>query len=93
MLRGLIAIPARIGLAVPLMTSVLLASAPPGRAGWRLACSIRCGGLAAILALHLVGSLLAAAGMEGIRAAFTSFAALLIAAAVLASLGLSMETG
>jgi len=87
LLPGLIAVPAGIGFAVPLMTSLLLAAVPPSRAG--LAAGVlntvrQAGGSVGIA---LAGSLFGAAGVGGMRAAFAGFSVLLAAAALLAALG------
>ncbi len=91
LLPGLIAIPAGIGLVVPLMTSVLLASVSPGRAGVAAGVLNTVRQAGGSLGIASAGSFFAAAGMNGMRATFAGFAALLAMASLFAFFGLSAE--
>lgn len=88
MLPGLVLIPAGVGLAVPLMTSALLASVPRSRSGVAAGVlnSVRQAGGA--MGVALCGALLAQGGMGGIRMAAVASAVLLGCAAVVAGVGM-----
>jgi DHA2 family methylenomycin A resistance protein-like MFS transporter len=86
-LAGMIVIPAGIGLAVPLMTSVLLSSVPRSRAG------IASGVLNTVrqagggMGVALFGALMARRGLPGVQTALMVANALLVCGAVIAALG------
>jgi MFS transporter, DHA2 family, methylenomycin A resistance protein len=88
MLAGLLIMPAGIGLAVPAMTTALLASVEKERSGVASGVlnSVRQSGGA--LGVAVLGSLLAAHAVGGLRASFIASAVLLLAAGVVALIGL-----
>jgi MFS transporter, DHA2 family, methylenomycin A resistance protein len=89
MLPGLILVAAGIGLAVPLMTSVLLGGVPRSRAGVASGVlnSVRQAGGA--MGVAVCGALLAGGGVGGVQTAATFSAALLGCAAVVAGVGVA----
>ena len=93
LLPGLVLVPAGIGLAVPLMTTALLATVPRSHSGIAsgILNTVRQTGGAVGVALY--GALLGGAGFPGIRAVFETSAALLAAAALIAALGIRSGAG
>lgn len=88
MLPGLVLVPAGIGIAVPLMTTALLATVPRSHSGIAsgILNTVRQTGGAIGVALY--GALLGGAGFPGVRTIFETSAALLVGAALMAALGL-----
>jgi len=92
MLAGLIVMPIGIGLAVPAMTTALLASVEKERSGLASGVlnSVRQSGGA--LGVAVLGGLLSAHAIGGMRASFIASAALLVGVAAVAPLGLRDST-
>lgn len=88
MLPGLLILPLGVGVAVPAMTTALLATVPKARSGVASGVlnTVRQSGGAVGVALY--GAFLAAAGVPGIQNAFALSSVLLLAAAATAVLGI-----
>jgi DHA2 family methylenomycin A resistance protein-like MFS transporter len=88
LLPGLIVIPAGIGLAVPLMTSALLATVPQSRSGVASGVLNTVRQASGGIGVALFGSMMAASGVAGIHTALLLSASLMACGAVIAFAGI-----
>ena len=91
LLPGMIAIPAGVGLAVPLMTSALLGTVPRSRSGSASGVLNTVRQASGGIGVALFGALLARHGVAGMHIALMLSATLLIGAAIIAMLGIRLQ--